>query len=313
MASFTDEVKHELIHNKEFKLADLVALIRMNGSVQIKEKHLSVKINIRYGELARKIYSLIKKRFNLNIEIIVRQNNNFNGYNTYELILTPQKGIKQFLIKLGFLDENNNISRKIKTEFIDDRESKKSYLRGVFLAGGSVNKPRGEYHLEIRCDYEKHAREIVKLLLDFDLKAHLRTNKSRHVIYFKKFAEITTFLNIIGAYNSQLKMESIHTLKDVKNNINRRVNAETANLDKTVKAAMKQLEDISLLEENGEVGNLSQGLKEIIQLRKENPYASLKELGQMLKPSLTKSGINHRFRRLHKIADKYRKKNDHKN
>lgn len=310
METFTDKVKHELIRLKEdrtqLKMVELAALIRMDGSIQITNRQLAVKIKIYHGDLARKVYSLIKKEYNFNIEIIVSRLNNFSRHHVYELILLPQKGIKEFLIKLGFLDENNDIIFQIKPEFLSNVEYRKAYLRGAFLGGGSINNPRSEYHLELRCDHESEAEDLLLLLNYFDLEAHKTEHKQRYVVYFKSYDDITTFLNIIGAHNSLLQMENIHILKEVKNNVNRKVNGETANLDKTIEAAMEQLENIQLIDHQRGLNSLAASLQEIAQLRRENPYASLKELGQLLEPSLSKSGVNHRIRRLNKIARKLR-------
>lgn len=301
--SFTDKVKHELTRIESSSLAELSALLKMDGSIQISNKKLAVKIKLYQGELARRVFSLIKNNFDLQIEIIVREVNHFKYNRIYELILKSQPGIKNFLIKLGFLDNNNNIEYNVKNEFIENEQARKEYLRGVFMGGGSINDPHGEYHLEIRCEYESHAKDIMKILKKFDLNGHLNQHNSKYVVYLKSFDEIAAFLNIIGASNSQLKMEEIHLLKEVKNDVNRKVNAETANLDKTVAAAMEQLEKIKIIENEKGLDFLSSSLREIAIIRKQNPYASLKELGEMLEPTLTKSGVNHRMRRLRNIAD----------
>ncbi|MFW6268771.1 MAG: DNA-binding protein WhiA [Bacillota bacterium] len=306
--SFSDEVKHELTRIKSFQLAEIAALIRMEGSIRIINKKLSIKIKIYQGDLARRIFSLIKEKFNLKMEIRVRQVDYFNKNHIYELIVVPQKNIRNFLIELGFLDDSNNIIFRIKKEFIEDEDYARAYLRGAFLGGGSINDPHGQYHLEIRCTHKSHAEDLLLLLDKFDLNGHINEHNSREVVYFKSYDEIIKFLNLIGAKNAQLKMENIHILKDVKNKVNRKVNAETANLDKTVEAAMKQLENIQLIEKHKGLINLSESLQEIAILRKENPYASLKELGEMLDPPLTKSGVNHRMRRLKKIAEEIKKK-----
>lgn len=301
--SFTDEVKHEItrIHGEE--LPELAALIRMNGSIQITKKKLAVKVRISHGDLARKVYSLIKNSFKLRIEIVVRRYNHFSGHqNIYELTLPPQKAIKAFLTDLGFLDEKNRLVFRIKEEFINNRDCQRAYLRGAFLGGGSVNNPNSEYHLEFRCEHESFAEELIDLLAKFGVKGHLNYHHNKYIVYFKSFDEIVTILNIIGAHQALLKMENKRLFKDLKNDVNRKVNFETANLDKTVRAAMLQLEDIELIETKRGLDSLSKGLREIALLRKNNPYASLQELGELLDPPISKSGVNHRMRRLKKIA-----------
>lgn len=305
--SFTAEVKHEIARIKSEELPELAALIRMDGTIQIINKELALKIRIYLGDLARKIYSLIKDRFKLEIEIIVRKDNHFSSnQNIYELVLPPQQGIEEFLQQLGFIDKDHNLVFNIKEDFINDRKCQQAYLRGAFLGGGSVNKPDSEYHLEFRCEHQSFAEDLIKLLAKFDLGGHLTEHNNKYIVYFKSFEDIIKVLNIIGANRALLKMEDKYVIKDLKNNINRKINFETANLDKTVMAAIEQLDDIKLVEATKGLQSLSSGLREIAGLRKENPYASLKELGQLLNPELSKSGVYHRMRRISKIADEIR-------
>jgi hypothetical protein len=144
------------------------------------------------------------------------------------------------------------------------------------------------------------AEDLKILRAKFDLEAHQTQHKSYHVIYFKSYAEVVKVLNIIGAHQAMLKMENDHIVKELKNDVNRRVNFETANLEKSVSAAMDQLEYIDIIERKEGLDSLSPGLQEMAELRRENPYASLKELGEII--DLSKSGVNHRLRRIKKIA-----------
>lgn len=307
--SFTSDVKHELVRINEGEIAELSALIRMNGTIQIVSKNFALNIKLSMGDLARKVYSTIKKIFNLQIQIIVRKNLPFDRkQNIYHLFLAPQQGLDDFLYRLGFIDENNSIIFRIKEEFFSKRIYRQAYLRGAFLGGGSVNNPAGEYHLEFRCEYEGLARDLLKLLESFNLEGRITRHNKKHIVYFKNYEDITTILNIIGAHRALLEMENKHVVKSLKNDINRRVNFETANLDKTITAALEQLEDIELIEAERGLASLPKSLREIALLRKEHPYASLKELGELLTPKISKSGVNHRMRRIKKIADEIREK-----
>lgn len=302
--SFTDQVKEELTHKDKFdyqeQLAELSALIRIDGSIQISNKHLAVKVTLYHGNLARRIYSLIKERFGFSIEIRVRQDRRFNLSHSYDIIVTPQPGVREFLLELGFLTPANNLVFHIKEKYLASRKLSQAYLRGLFLGGGSVNSPQSEYHLEFRCERESVAEDLKVLLNKFDLEAHQTEHKGYQVIYFKSYAEVVKVLNIIGAHQAMLKMENDHIVKELKNDVNRRVNFETANLEKSVSAAMDQLEYIDIIERKEGLETLSPGLQEIAELRRANPYASLKELGEIL--DLSKSGVNHRLRRIKKIA-----------
>ncbi|PUU95235.1 DNA-binding protein WhiA [Halanaerobium sp.] len=302
--SFTDQVKEELTHKDKYdyseQLAELAALIRIDGSIQISNKHLAVKITLYHGNLARRIYSLIKERFGFSIEIRVRQDKRFNLSHSYDIIVTPQPGVREFLLELGFLTPDNSLVFHIKDEYLNSRQLSQAYLRGLFLGGGSVNKPQSEYHLEFRCERESVAEDLKILLAKFELEAHQTQHKGYHVIYFKSYAEVVKVLNIIGAHQAMLKMENDHIVKELKNDVNRRVNFETANLEKSVSAAMDQLEYIDIIERKEGLESLSPGLQEMAEVRRGNPYASLKELGEIL--DLSKSGVNHRLRRIKKIA-----------
>lgn len=311
--SFSDDVKHELAHleieKENTHQAELAALIRMAGSILISSGKLAVKIGVYHSDVARRVYKYIKEEYKFDSEIRVKQNN-LTKRKKYELYITPQKGVYELLENLGILDDTHRIMFTVADWIKNDRESKRAYLRGVFLAGGSVNKPKAEYHLEIRCDHKTHAEEIIELMKEFDLDPHLTEHKNKEVIYLKKYDDIATMLNLMGAYNSLLKLENMQVFKDIKNQVNRRVNCETANLDKTVKAAMEQIEDIELIEKEKGLDNITESLSEIAELRKDNPYSSLKELGEMLEPKLSKSGVYNRIRRLKKIARKIRSGNN---
>jgi hypothetical protein len=304
--SFTDQVKEELTRkdkrNYLEQLAELAALIRVDGSIQILNKHLAVKIMLYHGNLARRIYSLIKDRFGFNMEIRVRRDRRFNLSNRYEIIVTPQPGVREFLLELGFLTPANKLVFHIKEDYLASRKLVQAYLRGLFLGSGSVNSPQSEYHLEFRCERSSLAADLKELLARFNLAAHQTEHRGNYVIYFKSYAEVVKVLNIIGAHQAMLKMENDHIVKELKNNVNRRVNFETANLEKSVAAAMDQLEYIDIIEREQGLESLTAGLQEIAILRRENPYASLKELGELI--NLSKSAVNHRLRRIKKIAQK---------
>jgi DNA-binding protein WhiA len=181
-------------------------------------------------------------------------------------------------------------------------------LRGAFLAGGSVNNPdSSSYHLEIFTSYEQHGKDLVRLINKFGLKAKLIERKKGYVMYIKESEKITEFLNVIGAYQALFQFEDARIVKDMRNSVNRLVNCETANLNKTVAASMKQLENIQIIERKMGLDKLPEKLREIAVIRKENPDVNLKELGELIPSgSVSKSGINHRFRKLDQIAEKLR-------
>src|SRR5690554_6182343 len=220
--SFTDEVKHEIARIKEFDLAELAALIRMNGTIQIRNKGMGLKIKIYHGDLARKIFSIIKGSFALDLQIIVKKDNHFSDHNVYELRLKAQKRVQEFLYRLGLISQENEIVFKIKREFINNHGSRRAYLRGLFLGGGSINDPRSEYHLEFRCEHQSFAEELLLLLDRFDIKGRQTRHNNKYIVYLKSYEDIITVLNIIGAHRALLKMEDQRILKEVKNNVDRK-------------------------------------------------------------------------------------------
>ncbi|MBR6223708.1 MAG: DNA-binding protein WhiA [Lachnospiraceae bacterium] len=183
---------------------------------------------------------------------------------------------------------------------------KRAFLKGLFLTSGSVNDPNKAYHLELVFSNELYAEDVKELLLDMELEAKVVERKKYFVVYIKDGQQIVDFLNIIGAPISLMDMENIRILKDVRNGVNRKVNCEAANIKKTVNAARKQIEDIELIEKLRGLESLPDGLYEMACLRLSEPDATLTELGEMLDPPVTKSGVNHRLRKISKIADELR-------
>jgi len=311
--SFTDEVKHELIRYKnksrQARRAELAALLRMTGSISISSGEMAVKLKLRYGDLARMIYTWLKKEYELQVEIRVFQPSRLEKSQSYMLHIPPQEELSALLKDLGILSEDSSLDFSISSEFLVRGEVGQAYLRGMFIGGGSINHPSSEYHLEFRCDYRSQAEDLIQLLEIFAISSQMIEHQEKYMVYLKEYKKIISLLNLIGAQQAQLKLEHASIIKEVKGDVNRRLNFETANLDKTIEAALDQLEDIDLVEKNIGLENVSDSLREIAKLRRRYPYASLKELGQKLTPTLSKSGVNHRFRRLKKIARDIRRDN----
>ena len=183
---------------------------------------------------------------------------------------------------------------------------KKSFLRESFLLIGSVSDPKGEYHLEFNCPDKAQAQQLIEVLSDFSVSGRMVERRKGYGVYIKDSAAILDVLNLMGAHKSLMEMENSLILKEMRNSINRRVNCETANLEKTVSAALRQQEDIRFLKESGAYQTLPESLKEIADVRMQLPDASLKELGEALNPTVGKSGVNHRLRKLSQIADELR-------
>lgn len=194
--------------------------------------------------------------------------------------------------------KDNEIIEKLNLENISDiliaDNLKKAFVRGNFLGAGSINNPKNKYHLEIIFKTEEYANFAVQLLEAYDINLKILEK----TVYIKDGEEISNFLALIGGNSAVLKFEEIRVLREMKNNVNRLVNCETANLNKTINASVKQIETIKKLKKSGKFNNLPEDLKEIANLREENPEATLVELGNMLTNPIGKSSVNHRFRRL---------------
>lgn len=203
---------------------------------------------------------------------------------------------------------NNTITFKNITEQINNQELlEKAFVRGSFLGGGSINNPKNTYHLEITFSSEENANIVQEILNKYEIQFKNMEKKNGYVLYTKDGDEISKFLALIGANSSVLKFEEVRVYRDIRNNVNRKVNCETANLNKTLNAALKQIEDIKYLKQIGQFDKMPEQLQEIANLRLENPEASLVEIGQMLSRPIGKSGVNHRFYNIEQFVLKFRK------
>lgn len=203
---------------------------------------------------------------------------------------------------------DNTITFKNITEQINNQELLgKAFVRGSFLGGGSINNPKNTYHLEITFSSGKNANIVQEILNKYEIQFKNMEKKNGYVLYTKDGDEISKFLALIGANSSVLKFEEVRVYRDIRNNVNRKVNCETANLNKTLNAALKQIEDIKYLKQIGQFDKMPEQLQEIANLRLENPEASLVEIGQMLSRPIGKSGVNHRFYNIEQFVLKFRK------
>ncbi len=215
---------------------------------------------------------------------------------------------------MPFWDENGDfyLTRRVWDRLLERACCKRAFLRGAFLLSGSMSNPRKSYHFEIVCADQERAAQIQKQFGCFDVAARTVARKNHVVVYLKEGSQIVDALNIMGAHASLMHLENVRIIKEMRNDINRRVNCEAANIHKTVNAAYRQQEAIRFLQQNGLLEGLAKQLQEIAALRMEYPQAPIKELGTLCKPPVGKSGVNHRLRRLEEIAEKqgYEKRGD---
>ncbi|MFD0871702.1 MULTISPECIES: DNA-binding protein WhiA [Paenibacillus] len=306
--SFAAETKKELtlIEGEECcEHAELAALIRMNGTVQLTNQRVVLDISTENAAIARRIYSLMKKKFQLHTELLVRKKMRLKKNNVYIVRIPSQ--VQEILAELKIVSEGFLFTDGIDKQIIRKDCCRRAYLRGAFLAGGSVNNPEGSsYHLEIASMYEEHCKALVQLANSFQLNARCIERKKGFVFYIKEGEKITEFLSLIGAHQALLKFENVRIMKDMRNSVNRIVNCETANLNKTIGAAVRQIENIKLLQKEIGLENLPDKLREVAEIRLQYPDINLKEVGDLLKGTVSKSGVNHRLRKIDEMAEKIR-------
>ncbi|MDF2722173.1 MAG: sporulation regulator WhiA [Paenibacillus sp.] len=306
--SFAAQTKKELTMVESdacCEKAELAALIRMNGSVQLTNQRIVLDISTENAAIARRIYLLLKKHFNLHTELLVRKKMRLKKNNVY-IVRVPNR-VQEVLGELHIVSEGFQFTPGIDKRIVRGSCCKRAYLRGAFMAGGSVNNPEGSsYHLEIASMYEEHCHALCQLANRFQLNARCIERKKGYVFYMKEGEKIIQFLSLIGAHQALLRFEDVRIMKDMRNSVNRIVNCETANLNKTIGAAVRQIENIRFLQKEVGLDNLPEKLREVAEIRLLHPDMNLKEVGELLKGTVSKSGVNHRLRKLDDLAEKMR-------
>lgn len=304
--SFASNVKSELLSNKSndcCKLAELSALLKIHGDVHLSSDGLSVEFNTTNLQIVRKVISSIKDLYKIEVDILSKKQMKLKKNDIY--IVTIKSRASEVINELGLM----NTFTDIMDEPILIKECcKRAYLRGAFLASGSINSPKSSsYHLEISTTTEQDASNLSSLMNFFSLNAKFIKRKRGYIAYIKEAEKIADFLRVVGAINGLLEFEDERIQRDFVNSITRVMNMEIANQNKTLDAANKQLRSISVLENMTDINKLSKSMKEAIELRKLHPEASLNELseisGEMFNKVISKSALNHRFRNINDLAD----------
>ena len=312
--SFSSKVKDELSHQcspaRHCQIAETAAIISLCGRVQISaQNHYCVKIHTENAAVARKYFTLLKKTFNISNDVSIRQGAGNHQNRTYTVAVRKHEDALRVLqaVKLidryGEIEENLSLAQNV---VIMQNCCKRAFIRGAFLAAGSISDPEKFYHFEIACATEAKATQLQGLILTFGLDAKIVQRKKYYVVYIKEGSQIVDILNVMEAPLSLMELENIRIVKEMRGSVNRQVNCETANINKTVSAAVKQMEDITYIRDTIGFGRLPEGLQEIAELRLARPEATLKELGEALDPPVGKSGVNHRLRKLGSLAEQLR-------
>jgi cell division protein WhiA len=314
--SFSSKVKGEICRysqlTKEKALAEISAIMKVSGTITFSGSGLSFRITTENPASARHIFSLLKEYFNIHSKLMVKKSSSLKKNNIYMVVIDEDMGVKGLLRDTGILKEVEGVltlDYGIDEEMVKTDELKQSYVMGAFIGGGSISNPEKTYHLEFVTHSEEYANDLCKLINYFSLNSKVIQRKNSHIVYLKEGEQISNLLGILGAHTSLLELENIRIMKEMRNNVNRLVNCETANLSKTVNAAVRKVESIKLIQRELGLQRLPQNLREIAELRLNYPDESLKELGEMLNPPVGKSGINHRLRKIEKIAEEIRSGN----
>lgn len=306
MSSYSSEVKNELARvmgeQSCCHIAELASLMRMSGTMLIGgNRNLGVNFTTENAAVARKTLTLIKSGFHLTTEVVVSRARRLKKNRSYLIKVVPSPVVTELLTALGIMrGDNINAGRDI--GLLRKKCCRRSYLRGAFLGGGSVNKPEGDYHLELVTGNLEFANTLRKIMKYFDLPVRLTERKNDYIVYLKDGDAITAFLSIIGAHQALLSFENVRVVKGMRNQVNRLVNCETANLQKTVNAAVRQVEHIKLIARLIGLEQLPVTLREAAEARLAYPEAALAELVDALDGRVGKSGLNHRLRKLEQIA-----------
>jgi len=312
--SFSSQVKNELAHRASRKnccqVAELSAIIRMDGSLakSSSSRGYALRLSMENAAVARRVIKLFAGIFALHAVVTVRRSR-LNKRNNYLVEIKEDPKLSQTLNELGILDDSLTVRYDITPRLTRKSCCAAAYLRGLFMGGGFVSNPDGGYHFEIVTDNNKLANDAKALMERFNLSPKILSRKHNLRIYLKGADQIIQLLALIGAHNALLKWEDKRIIKGMRASVNRLVNCDTANLNKAVEAALSQLRDIALIEEKMGIDKLPQGLAELANTRLAYPQASIRELGEVCQPPLSKSAVYHRLRRLRLVADNLSRQN----
>lgn len=310
--SFATDVKNEISDlrlSKSENIAELSAFIRNNG-------HISDDTILLYTEnmmIAKRVYAIVKNVYGIHSLMTTKQNVAFNKNNVYYIEIKEK--IDFILQDLSVYDSAGNFLDNPKDYIVGSEEEMKAYIRGAFLSKGSINDPKtSQYHLEFLFDKKYESVFVQRLLNHFGLNSKILLRDTKYMVYLKEAEKISDFLKLIKAVKSVLYYEDVRVLREQKNITNRLNNCEQANTEKIIATCNNQLKDIELIEEELGLDILDDKIRLLAEYRKKYPESSLVELSEIIsletQTPITKSGLNHRFRKIKEIADRVRKKKE---
>lgn len=315
--SFTSAVKDQLLRVSTSRVCcrrtEFLAFLRMCGNVSLGAgagSQPGLLAQAGSAAVARRYFKLVKELWELKAEILVRDSSHFKKNRIYTLRVPPQEGVRHILAGYADIPDGNpwslggQLGQGVSVaEALPSECCRRAYLRGAFLAGGFVSDPMRSYHLEIVCQDVYHAHFLLALTECYDLRAKLAERKGRFLVYCKGSEQISDLLNVIGAHGALLELENVRIIKGTSNNVNRVINCDTANTDKTIEAAQRQVAAIKRLADCGRLASLSPVLRETAALRLENPDLPLIELAGLFDKPVSKAGLYHRLQKLERLAE----------
>jgi len=303
--SFSAHTKDELARIEGLpsccRLAELAALAKLNG--RLVHGPAELLIVTENAAIARKVFKALKMQFRLAARVEIRRKPRLKKNNEYLVRIGNQDGLGPALEEMGLCTVSLRVRPGLKRDLVRRECCRRSYLRGAFLARGSVSSPRGSYHLEITVGDQRMAADLSGLMRKVGLEGRLSPRKRGWIVYLKDGEQVADALKLMGAHAALLDFENARVYKDMRNRVNRLVNCDTANLGKTVSAGVRQEEHIRLVVQRFGLETLSPPLRQVARLRLQYPEVSLRELGELAQPPLSKSCVNHRLRKLEQIAE----------
>ncbi|MCD8119166.1 MAG: DNA-binding protein WhiA [Lachnospiraceae bacterium] len=312
--SFSGNVKEELTgrvgRERHCQIAEVAAITMLACEVhETKHGKYFIKLYTENARIARKYFTLLKKAFNITAGVMVRRRKTGRTAQSYLLWVQDSEEVRRVLMAVKVIspDVQATLTMFPENRLIIQKECcKRAFLRGAFLSVGSVSDPDKSYHFELVLDTPAWSRFFKELICDFGPDARIVKRGKHFVVYVKEAEGISELLNLMEAHVSMMEFENVRILKEIGNVVNRRVNCETANLQKTVSSAVKQTEDIRLIEDTVGLDSLSPALAEAARARLKYPDLALAELGKQMNPPVGKSGMNHRLRKLAELAEDLR-------
>ncbi len=307
--SFSNDIKNELLRleydDESERVSLLAGLVRMDGTIFIgNQRRISLQLTSENAAVSRLAFSWLKDLYHVEATVTIQRMNRLKKNILYVVNVPSQTRMSTLLNSLGMVDRDGLLFRsEISEELTGSDKLRRAYLRGVFLGSGSMTDPQRSYHLEIVTQSEEYAQNLIALIEQYDIFPRMSYRKENIVVYLKESEQISDFLALIGAYEAVMALENTRIQKGVRNQVNRLVNCETANMNKSINAAQRQIQSILLIKEKKGLQNLPETLRQAAEARLNNPEESLKELGELLDPPVGKSGMNHRMRRLEEMAE----------